>query len=99
MDPEGRHAHTVADELLAGGARALDALARAVASLAAQVPPSLTDREVRRRGYFRPPEEEAAFAWFGRFLSVREGLWEVLGEVSSPVEGSLERVRDRTGWR
>jgi hypothetical protein len=51
------------------------------------------------RGLFRPDEEAALLAWFARFLTVRTALWEVLGEVSRPVGGSVRRILDLDGWR
>lgn len=84
---------------VAGAVRAVDALGRAVGPLTTDFPAALAAGDAQRRGYFRPAEEEALFAWFARFLTVREGLWEVLGEVSSPVEGRVERIVDRIGWR
>ncbi len=44
------------------------------------------------RGYFRPAEEDRLMAWMGALLSVRSGLWEILEEVSEPIEGALDRV-------
>ena len=89
----------VEDDFVAGSRRAVEALALAVDELAAIVPEkSMVERAIQR-GHFRPDEEVALLAWFGRFLTIRNGLWEVLGEVSRPVGGSVHRVLDLAGWR
>jgi hypothetical protein len=51
------------------------------------------------RGYFRPPEEAALWQWFGRFLTVREALWEVIDETSLAVEGDVRRIESQEEWR
>lgn len=44
------------------------------------------------RQLFRPAEEEALIDWFARFLTVRDGLWEVLSElVGAHDDGEIDR--------
>ena len=89
----------IEDDFVIGSLRAVEALGLAVDELAAIVPEkSIVERAIQR-GHFRPDEEVALLAWFGRFLTIRNGLWEVLGEVSRPVGGSVRRVLDLGGWR
>jgi len=89
----------IEDDFVIGSRRAVEALGLAVDELAAIVPErSMVERAIQR-GHFRPDEEVALLAWFGRFLTIRNGLWEVLGEVSRPVGGSVRRVLDLAGWR
>lgn len=45
-----------------------------------------------QRGFFRPGEEEPLRLWFARFLTVREGLWEVIQEASEGVSSGLEGI-------
>lgn len=52
---------------------------------------------IKERGHFRPDEEIALKDWFGRFLTVRAELWEVIADVSAPVGGDVARIRDRLG--
>jgi hypothetical protein len=87
------------DELLIGASRAVSALAGAVERLTGAMPECLVDGEILKRGYFRPDEEEALLTWFALFLTLRDGLWEILGEVSGPVDGEVERVLDTFSWR
>jgi hypothetical protein len=47
-----------------------------------------------QRGHFRPTEEESLLDWFAHFLTVRNGLWEVVEEVSRPVGGRIEDLLD-----
>lgn len=51
------------------------------------------------RGYFRPQEEERLFAWFARFLTIREGLWQVVAESSAHVEDDLRKIEHDDDWR
>jgi len=87
------------DELVTGLSRALEALAEALPGLVGNVPRCLRDDSACRRGVFRPDEEEELLVWFARFLTVRNGLWEILGEVSRPVGGEISRVLNTFGWR
>jgi hypothetical protein len=87
------------DEVLLGTSRALASLGDAVGGLTRDHPSWLPDGGPVVRGYFRPSEEQELLSWFARFLTVRDALWEVIAEVSRPVEGRVERVVDTTGWR
>ncbi|MBD3851806.1 MAG: hypothetical protein IFK93_10925 [Acidobacteria bacterium] len=89
----------VEEEFVAGSRRAVEALGLAVDELAAIVPEKAMIEGAIQRGYFRPDEEAVLLAWLGRFLTIRNGLWEVLGDVSRPVGGSVRRVLDLAGWR
>ena len=89
----------IEDEFVEGSRRAVEALALAVEELAAIVPDKTQVELAVRRGHFRPDEEAVLLAWFARFLTIRNGLWEVLGDVSRPVGGSVRRVLDLAGWR
>ncbi len=87
------------DELVAGASRAVQALADAVPALIGGVPRCLLDDGAIQRAVFRPDEEEELLVWFAHFLTVRNGLWEILGEVSRPVGGKTSRVLNTFGWR
>jgi hypothetical protein len=41
------------------------------------------------RGFFRPAEEDLVIDWFARFLTVRDALWELLGELIGAQGGDL----------
>ena len=89
----------IEDEFVVGSRRAVEALGLAVDELAAIVPDQSIIGSAVGRGHFRPDEEAALLSWFARFLTIRNGLWEVLGDVSRPVGGSVRRVLDLAGWR
>jgi len=89
----------VEDEFIVGSRRAVESLALAVDELATIVPEEAQIERAVRRGHFRPDEEAALISWFARFLTIRTALWEVLGDVSRPVGGSVRRVLDLAGWR
>ena len=90
--------HPSTHTLVVNSARAFEALSGAVSriELAAQ---ELELSGVLDRGLFTPSEEEPLFAWFARFLTLRDGLWRIIAEVSEPVEGDLRRVEDEGEWR
>jgi len=90
---------TASADSLRGARRAIESLAAAIEELDATAPTANLLATVASRGLFRPDEEAALLAWFARFLTVRNSLWEVLGEVSRPVGGSVRRVLDLDGWR
>jgi len=96
---DGRPGEFFDEALLRGSARAVRALAEAVPVIEATVPACAFDGSISAHGYFRPQEEEALFSWFAHFLTVREGLWEVLGELSGPVEGEVSRILSTFEWR
>lgn len=52
-----------------------------------------------RRGVFAPAEDERLWAWFSRFLSIREGLWEVVDAVSNDLGHDLCQIQTRDEWR
>lgn len=87
------------NELLDGSRRAVEALGFAVDELETTVPEQDLIANAADRGLFRPNEEATLLSWFARFLTVRSGLWEVLGDVSRPMGGSVRRVLDTDGWR
>lgn len=87
------------DELVAGASRAVEALADSLPGLIGNVPCCLRDDGASQRGLFRPDEEEELLIWFAHFLTVRNGLWEIFGEVSRPVGGEISRVLNSFDWR
>jgi hypothetical protein len=87
------------DEFFAGCRRAVAALADAVEVLESGVPDRRLLEAAVERGHCRPEEEAELLSWFARFLTVRSDLWEVLGDVSRPVGGSVRRVVDDDGLR
>jgi hypothetical protein len=67
------------ERLASHTARAVGSLGDAVQGLVAQRPDAATLRASNERGHFRPDEDIALKDWFARLLTVRGGLWEVLG--------------------
>ena len=78
----------IEEESVVGSRRAVESLALAVDEFAAIVPEEAQIERAVRRGHFRPDEEAVLLSWFARFLTIRTGLWEVLGDVSRAVGGS-----------
>ena len=86
------------EALLAGCRRAVSSLAAAVDEIDGTIPAEMIANAVDR-GLFRPQEEAALLAWFARFLTIRSELWEVIGDVSAPVDGRMEGIFDTEEWR
>jgi len=86
------------EAFLEGCRRAVSALAAAVDEIDGMFPAEMIADAVDR-GLFRPEEEAALLAWFARFLTIRSELWEVIGDVSAPVDGRVEGIFDTEEWR
>ena len=86
------------EDFFTGCRRAVSSLAAAVDEIDGAIPGEMIANAVDR-GLFRPREEAALLAWFARFLTVRSELWDVMGDVSAPVNGQVERVFDTGHWR
>lgn len=52
-----------------------------------------------RRGFFTPGEDERIWAWFSRFLSLREGLWEIVDAVSKDLDNDFCQIQTLEEWR
>ena len=87
------------EEFFTGCRRAVSALAAGVEELGTKTPDASTIRTATDRGLFRPDEERALLSWFGRFLTIRSGLWEVIDDVSAPLDGNVRRVLSTDDWR
>ncbi len=87
------------NEFLTGCRRAVSALSTAADEIAANAPDARILAEAGDRGVFSPEDESALLSWFARFLTVRSGLWEVVGDVSAPLDGSVDRVVGTDHWR
>ncbi|MEM8931375.1 MAG: YiiX/YebB-like N1pC/P60 family cysteine hydrolase [Acidobacteriota bacterium] len=70
-------------------AASLDSLLDAVDGLLAE-PPVVVVRAAVDRGLFRPHDEEILVSWFARFLTVRDGLWDVLADLIQARQGDIE---------
>lgn len=74
--------------------RALSGLWPTVDELAGSVPGEAIAAG-NERGLFRPAEDEALMAFFGRFLSVREAVWEVAIAAAEALGVDLAHIRTR----
>jgi len=61
---------------------------------------SAEDRKAAvERGALRPEEDDRVGYWFSRFLTLREDLWELLGEMDDDVKVPLTKIELLTDWR
>lgn len=107
VDPAGDDALPIRlgwtlEEAVDRAASALAPLADAVRRLVEEAPEGDV-REAVARGWFRPAEEDRLVAWFSRFLTVRDALWETLGDLMAAQGGDLrslrkEMARDDDTW-
>jgi len=56
-------------------------------------------KQAIERGYFRPQEDQRLWNWFARFLTVREGLWEIIDEVSDALHHDINLIEHIDDWR
>ena len=56
-------------------------------------------KQAIERGYFRPQEDQRLWNWFARFLTVREGLWEIIDEVSDALHYDINLIEHIEDWR
>ncbi len=52
-----------------------------------------------QRNLFTPQEDENLWAWFARFLSVREELWRIIESVSAALQGEFCQITDKEDWQ
>jgi hypothetical protein len=64
----------------------------AASRLQSDAPPQAQLESIIARGEFRPAEDEAIGFWFARFLSVRESLWAVIGDVQAILDKPADAV-------
>lgn len=61
---------------------------------------SLEERQAAvARGALRPDEDERVGYWFSRFLTLREDLWELLGDMDDEVKVPLRDIELHSDWR
>jgi len=80
-------------------ARSLAQLRQAVAELEQVASLAEDIRHAIRRGHFTPGEDERLWAWFARFLAVRQSLWEIIHAASAAVDDDLATIQTRREWR
>jgi len=87
------------DPLIAPAARAITSLAPAVGGLEGGTAELEDVRRAAERGYFTPAEDERVRAWFARYLTAREGLLEVIGDLRPNADGDVEGGDEATQLR
>ncbi len=75
------------------------ALADAVPELIADALPSEARQAAIARGSLRPDEDDLVGYWFSRFLTLREELWELLGDMDEEVTVPLKEIKLHSDWR
>lgn len=71
----------------------------AVEALHDDAPDEAGIADIITRRNFRPSEDEAIGIWFARFLTVRQGLWDVIDEVMVTLDKPLSSYADDTDLR
>lgn len=74
---------------------AIRGLLAAVAQLEDDAPERAVLGAIAERGEFRPSEDEALGFWFARFLTVRQSLWDLIGDAQTAVGKPLHAVDER----
>ncbi len=75
------------------------ALADAVPDLIADALSPEERQAAIARGGLRPEEDDRVGYWFSRFLTLREDLWELLGDMDDDVKVPLAKIELHKDWR
>ena len=76
----------------------ISALMSAVPELIEQAPTQAVIDAAVARGAFRPEEDDTIGYWFGRFVTLRRDLWELLDDVDEEVNVALVDIDSPKEW-
>ena len=77
-------------DTIASGARAVAALGPALVALEDCPQELAAGREASARGHFTPAEDECIHMWLARYLTAREALLEIIGDLAPAASGHDE---------
>jgi len=80
-------------------APALRGLLVATDQITSDAPSSESLSEIIDRGHLRPNENDELAYWFARYLSIRDSLWEVIGESLLAVRKPVRELRTDEDWQ
>ncbi len=79
--------------------RAYHSLSNALLDLKAEQPEQSTIDYAIERGYFLPEEDDALWSLVSRFLTIRQGFWEIIDNMSAHFSDDIENITSKDDWR
>lgn len=79
--------------------RAYLSLSNALANLEAEQPEQSTIDTAIQRGYFLPAEDDILWSLISRYLTIRNGFWEIIHDMSAHFVDDSENVKTLDDWR
>lgn len=79
--------------------RAYLSLTKALIKLAKVQPEQKVIQTAIKRGYFLPEEDDLVWSLISRYLTIREGYWEIINDMSAHFSDDIENVKTVDDWR
>ena len=79
--------------------RAYDSLSGALIDFKKQQPEQVTIDKAIARGYFLPEEDDILWSLVSRYLTIRNGFWELINEMSGHFSDEIYNVKSLPDWR
>jgi len=79
--------------------RAYDSLSAALIEFKTLQPEQITINTAIARGYFLPEEDDILWSLVSRYLTIRNGFWELINEMSSHFSDDTYNVKSLDDWR
>jgi len=79
--------------------RAYLSLSNALLNLEAEQPEQATIDVAIQRGYFLPEEDDILWSLISRYLTIRNGFWEIIHDMSAHFVDNIENVKTLDDWR
>jgi len=79
--------------------RAYNSLSDALTEFKKQQPEQVTIDTAIARGYFLPEEDDSLWSLVSRYLTIRNGFWELINEMSAHFSDDTYNVKTQDDWR
>ena len=74
-------------------------LENALKNLYAEQPEQATINQAIERGYFLPEEDDYLWSLVSRYLTVRQGFWQIINDMSAYFSDDIQNVKSKDDWR
>ena len=75
------------------------ALSKALENLQAEQPEQATINKAIERGYFLPEEDDYLWSLAYRYLTIRQGFWDIINDMSAHFSDDIKNVQSINDWR
>jgi len=89
----------MSNHLFNNSLRAYDSLSAALIDFKKQQPEQETIDTAIARGYFLPEEDDILWSLVSRYLTIRNGFWELINEMSAHFSDDIQNVKTIDDWR